>query len=186
MEIFNIQLTGKVQVAHTKLGTSNMHRQIHLAAPAQVLDITVAAMLRSSRNRPGALLSHFFLDSGVCASGVHTRLEGRKGDVTVELIGGNELPLTLVPCGEDFGRRGAAKDTGVDEAGELDVGDVARRAVDAFKVPNGFCSGITVSKILFILVDRQRGEGEGEGTALTPMGTSHPRNHRRSSCQRCR
>jgi IS4 transposase len=37
-----------------------------------------------------------------------------------------------------LGGRSAAQDSGMDQACEFDVGDVARGAVDAFKVPDGF------------------------------------------------
>lgn len=55
---------------------------------------------------------------------------------------GDELAFALVPGCKDFGAGGAAQDAGVDEAGEFDVGDVARAAENAFKVPDGFRAGI--------------------------------------------
>lgn len=71
----------------------------------------------------------------------------RQGDVSVELVGGDELGFALVPGVEDFLGGSTAEDAGVDEAGELDVGDVAGGAVDAFKVPDGFgCGGVELVK----------------------------------------
>jgi hypothetical protein len=65
----------------------------------------------------------------------------RQGDLTVQLVGADELALARVPGGEDLGGRRAAEDARMDEAGELDVGDVARGAVDALKVPDCLCAG---------------------------------------------
>ena len=45
----------KMQIAHAELGPVHMHRQVHLTSPAQVLDIAVATMFRSTGDRPGAL-----------------------------------------------------------------------------------------------------------------------------------
>lgn len=60
---------------------------------------------------------------------------------TLEFIGSDEVSFAFVPGGEDFGRGGAAENARVDEAAELDAGDVARCAENAFKVPDGLGSG---------------------------------------------
>ncbi len=57
-------------------------------------------------------------------------------NISFELAGSNEFALTLIPGLEDLGRRGAAEDSWVDEAGEFDVGNVPRGTVYAFKIPD--------------------------------------------------
>jgi hypothetical protein len=42
----------------------------------------------------------------------------------------------------------------VDEACETDAGDVARRAEDAFEVPDGFCSGQTFNRVMAVIERR--------------------------------
>jgi hypothetical protein len=63
----------------------------------------------------------------------------------------------------------------VDEAGELDVGDVAGGAVDAFEVPDGFGSGYIVIGVLW---------REYVKRVFTLLGRSHRGIHHRCFCQR--
>ena len=69
---------------------------------------------------------------------MHTPRLGWLRDNALKGRGGDEFAFAFVPLGEDFGRRGAAEDARVDEAGELDAGNVAGGAVDAFEVPYCF------------------------------------------------
>ena len=69
---------------------------------------------------------------------------GQLGDDAVHVRAGVDEGLFAgVPGLEDGGRGRAAEDARVDEAGEFDAGDVPGGAVDAFEVPDGFCSGST-------------------------------------------
>ena len=56
----------------------------------------------------------------------------------IELVGTDQFAFPSVPLGEDLGRRRTSEDTGMDQAGETDAGDVARGAEDAFEIPNRF------------------------------------------------
>lgn len=51
-------------------------------------------------------------------------------------IGRNELALAAVPFGEDLCGRRASQDSGMDQAGKPDVGDMAGGAEDALKIPD--------------------------------------------------
>lgn len=99
-------------------------------------------MLGPSRNGaralPADLLSevHAFRAD---ASRVAVVWQGRQGDVAAFKLGArDELPLALIPRGQDLGRRRTAQDARVDEPRELDVRDVPGRAVDSLKVPDCF------------------------------------------------
>lgn len=60
------------------------------------------------------------------------------GDDSLEGGGGDQFSFPPVPFCEDLGGGGTAEDTGVDQPGEFDAGDVAGGAVDAFEVPDCF------------------------------------------------
>lgn len=135
-------------------------------------------MLRPSGNRPSPLPSHLGLELLVGGARVHVdRLgtvqrhqhhiwfkgtkDSRQGNVPLgQRIRGNQLALAAVPFRQHLGRRRASEDAGVDEAGELDVRDVAAGAVDAFEIPDGFGSAVGVSGLG---VDRKGGKGERKG-----------------------
>ena len=55
-------------------------------------------------------------------------------------LGGDEVHLALVPHRQHLGVGQAADQTRVDEAGELDVGDVAAGGEEAVEVPDGLCA----------------------------------------------
>jgi hypothetical protein len=86
------------------------------------------------------------------------------------------VPERCVPRFEDFRRGRAAENTGVNQTGEPDAGDVARGAEDAFKVPNGFCA-VLVSYQLMI---------QGKAVVgLAASGTIRRGSLRHSLLQRC-
>lgn len=136
------------------------------------------SMLRPSGNRPSPLPSHLRLELLVGGARVHVdRLgtvqrhqhhiwfrgtkDSRQGNVPLgQRIRGNQLALAAVPFRQHLGRWRASEDAGVDEAGELDVRDVAAGAVDAFEIPDGFGSAVGVSGLG---VDRKGGKGERKG-----------------------
>lgn len=141
------------------------------------------SMLRPSGNRPSPLPSHLGLELLVGGARVHVdRLgtvqrhqhhiwfrgtkDSRQGNVPLgQRIRGNQLALAAVPFRQHLGRRRASEDAGVDEAGELDVRDVAAGAVDAFEIPDGFGSAVGVSGlgVSGLGVDRKGGKGERKG-----------------------
>ena len=60
---------GKVEVADGELRTFDVHWQIHLRTPGEVLDITVSSMFGAAGNCAGSLVSDFLFDfvAGVAA-----------------------------------------------------------------------------------------------------------------------
>ena len=98
-------------------------------------------MLRSSRDSPRALVANLLLDVFGCAARVRILCVRRLCDIAAQvLVRFDELAFASVPGVEDFGGGSAPEDARVDEAGEADAGDVAGGAVNAFEVPDGFCS----------------------------------------------
>ena len=126
----------EVQVSDAELGAFDMDGQVHLAPSTQVLDVAVTAVLRPPRDGPRSLLADLGLDLVGRAAGVHVLWLGRLGDDALEGRGADEFGFALVPRLEDFLRRGAAEDAGMDQARKADVRDVARGAEDALEVPN--------------------------------------------------
>lgn len=129
-----------MQISNTELRALYMHWQEDLASSAQVLDVAIPAMLRPPWDCPGTLPPDLGLNLARRTAGVDVLGFGGLGDDAVEFVGADEFPFALVPDGEDFGGRGTAHDSGVDEAWEADVGDVAGGAEDTFEVPDGFCT----------------------------------------------
>jgi hypothetical protein len=133
----------EMQIPDGELRSLHVHGKVHFAATRQVLDIAVAAVLGAPWNRASALFADFLFGCFVCAAGVH--ILGLRGESYVAVhvrAGFDQAGFALVPGVEDFGRGRAAEDSWVDEAGEFDAGDVAGGAVDAFEVPDCFCSGV--------------------------------------------
>jgi hypothetical protein len=114
-----------VKIADAKLGARDVNRQENLAASAQVLDIAVAAVLRS----PGDGASPLSTDAGgrvrIRAAGVAALSQRRQRHVAVQTVGRDELALAPVPLGQHRRRRRASKDARVDEPRELDMRDVS-------------------------------------------------------------
>lgn len=152
-----------MQVADAELGAGHVDGEIDLAPTAQVLDavasvsnragkkkglkhaLAVPTVLRPPRNRPGTLPADPLTDLGARSPGVHVDGLRGLGHVPIQPVGRDQLGLAPVPRRQHLGRRGAAQDARVDQAGELDVRDVARGAEDAFKVPDGFCAVLFAS-----------------------------------------
>ena len=97
-------------------------------------------MFGPPRDRPRALAANLGFEVLVSgAAGVDVGGFGGLGDNALELRGADQVGLTLVPRGEDFGRWGAAQDPWVDESREADAGDMAGGAEYALEVPDGLC-----------------------------------------------
>ncbi len=132
---------GEVEVADAEFGAFDVDGEVDFAAAAEVLDVAVAAMLGATGNGSCTFLADLVFDISCSAACVYVlRLWGLRNDFFEFLhgVGADELAFTAVPFGQDFGGWGAAEDTGVDEAGEADVGDVAGRCKNTFKIPDGF------------------------------------------------
>ena len=97
-------------------------------------------MLWSTWNRPGAFLTDMGGEFGVGGAGVDVDRLWGEGDDAVELIGGDQFTLTLVPRLEHLLRWGAAQNAWMDESSKFDMGDMSAGAIDALKVPDGFCA----------------------------------------------
>lgn len=139
----------EVQVSNTELCALDMNGKKNLRPTTQVLDIAVAAVFRSSGNRPRTFLSNLLFQLRISRASMHVLGLWRLGDNAVVRVGAGfyELAFTLVPGREDFSRGRAAKDTRVDQSGKAYAGDVARGAENALEIPDGFCSGSSVNGI---------------------------------------
>lgn len=118
-----------------------MDGEVDLGAARQVLDIAVSTMFRTAGNGSCAFLANFLLQSFVSSAGVDVLGVRRLSYIAAHVrTFRDELILATVPFCKDFSGRSATEDSWVNEAWEADVGDMARGAEDAFKVPDGFCS----------------------------------------------
>lgn len=136
---FSVTL-GEVQIAHRELSTFDVNWQVDFTASAQVLDVTITSMFRSTRNGTGTFFSHFLFDRSIAGPDVDIDRLGRLGDITIHVAAsGDELAFAFVPEFEHFLGRSAAENAWVNEAGESNARDVARTAVYAFEVPDRFC-----------------------------------------------
>lgn len=133
-------LTGEVEVSDAEFGALDMHRQVDFAASREVLDVAIAAVLGATRDRSSALLADLFLDVVRCAARVHIDGLGWLGNDSVHGIGRDEFAFSFIPYCEHLGRWCTAENTGMDQAGEADVGNVAGGTEDAFKVPDCLCA----------------------------------------------
>lgn len=132
---------GEVQVANAEFGAFDVHGEVDFAATAQILDVAVSTVLGAAGDGSCTFLAHLVFNVPCATARVHVlRLRGLGDDFFEFLrrIGVDELSFTAVPFGEDFGGWGATQDTGVDETRKPDVGNVAGRRKDTFKVPDGF------------------------------------------------
>jgi len=155
-----------VQVADGELGALDVDGEVDFAASAQILDVAVASMLWPARYSPSTFLANLLLDIIACCTGVDVLRKWRKRDGFVEVrVLGDEGAFAVIPGLEDFGGGRAAEDARVDEASELDAGDVAGGAVDAFEVPDGFGS---VGQLVAVMVSHQ------EESELTASGIRRP------------
>ena len=138
---------GEVQVAHAELGALDVHGQVHFAAARQVLDVAVAAVFGTAGDGARALFANLGLCLLVRGAGVHALWFGGLGDDAFESRGGDKFGFAPVPFCEDLRGWRAAEDAWVDETSELDAGDVAGGAKDAFEVPDCLCGlGVVLVK----------------------------------------
>ena len=128
----------EVEVAYAEFCSGHVDGEEDFAATAQVLDVTVAAVLGAAGDGPRALLSHFVLQLPGRGASVDILRLRRLGDDSLELGGADEMRFATVPLGQDFGGGSAAEDARMYETGESQMRDVAGGAEDAFKVPYGF------------------------------------------------
>lgn len=90
-----------------------------------------------------------------------------------------EFALPTIPFREDIGGGRAAEDAGVDKAGKLDVGNMARGAENAFEVPNGFRSIVRT-----LLHQPTALKLVSSASGLTHSGIFRQGSPRHSSCQK--
>lgn len=102
-----------------------MDREVDLAASAEILDVAVPPVFRTTRDRTSPFGRNLGTEVCICRPGVGIFGQRRQSNDPVKLIGSNEIRLSLVPRGQDFSRGRTAEDAGVDEAGELDTRNVA-------------------------------------------------------------
>lgn len=108
------------------------------AAAAQVLDVTVAAMLWAAGYSPRALFAYFFFELAGCGACVNVLGLRRLRDDTFEFRGADEVGFAAIPLSEDLGRGCTADNARVYETGESEMRDMAGGAKDAFKIPDCF------------------------------------------------
>jgi hypothetical protein len=131
----------EVQITNGELGSLNVHWEVHLTPARQILDIAVSSMFGATRHGTRSLLPNLLFDVCRSATSMYVLRLRRERDVAVEvLVRRDELCLARIPRLEDFGRGRTAEDTGMDQAGEADAGNVAGGAEDTFEVPDGFCA----------------------------------------------
>lgn len=97
-------------------------------------------MLWTTRDRSGTLATYLFFDFACTCAGVDVSCVGGLRDDSFKGGCGDQFLFPPVPFREDLGGGCTAKDTGMDQTGEFDAGDVTGGAVDAFEVPDRFGS----------------------------------------------
>lgn len=159
----------EVQISRGELRALDVHGQVDLGAAGEVLDIAVAAVFGSTWHRSCSFFAVLGQHIGRLESEIATvcfndgerllyepnfllqlriptaDMDGlglrRQSDLFVHVAAlADELRLALIPHLENLVRWRTAQDSRVDEASELDAGDVARAAVDAFEVPDSLRS----------------------------------------------
>ena len=103
-----------MQIANTELRTLYMDREIDLASSAEVLDVAVSAVFRSSWDGPSSFSADFGFDLVICTACVDVLWLRGFGNIAVEFVGGNQLTLALVPCCKDFRRGSTPEDARMD------------------------------------------------------------------------
>lgn len=132
----------EVEVADAELGARDVDGEEDFAAPAQVFDVAVAAVLRAAGDGPCALFADFVFQLAGCGARVDVLRLGWLGDDALEFGCADEMGFAAVPLGEDFGRGSTAEDAWMDETGESQMRDMAGGAEDAFEVPYCFSAEI--------------------------------------------
>ena len=128
----------EVKVAYGEAGTVHVHREIHLGATGQILDVTVATVFpwrhgtggfgAGSLGRVTGHLAHVGgLTIGQCCQFRHTLRIGR-----------DQSGFTLVPGIQQFFGGQAANQARVNQAGKFHIGNVPGFGEHAVEVPDGF------------------------------------------------
>lgn len=115
-----------------------MNREVDLATTRQILDVTVPAMFRTTWDGTCTFLAYLFLDLRRCCTSVNIGWIWRLSNNSVKCCGRDKLSFPPVPFCQNLGGRCTAEDTGMNQTGELDTGDVAGSAMDALEVPDSF------------------------------------------------
>lgn len=115
-------------------------------------------MLWSTGDSPRALFLHLLLDLTFSAPRMGMRRVRGQSNNALQFRGFDEFGLTLVPFCQDLCRRRASKLTGMDDAGESDMGYVARCGIDSFKIPYSLGTAINCSALCWTR-DVARGAG---------------------------
>lgn len=97
--------TREVQITNAELCTLDVDRQIHLAATAQILDVTVSTVFRPTGDCPGALSSDLGFEVSSGAPRVHVLRVRKLGNNAIERVGADQLALSPVPFGKNGGAR---------------------------------------------------------------------------------
>ena len=127
---------GEVQVAAGELGARNVHGIEDAAAPGEVLDVVVAAVL-AGRHRAGALPADTLGLTAPQRPGQDPVLERRQRQRRHPVrVAVDQRLLAAVPLRQQRRRRGGAEQPRVRDAGVADPGDVPRRGVLAVEVPD--------------------------------------------------
>lgn len=97
---------GEVQVSNTELCALDMDGKEHLRPATQVLDITVAAVFRSSGDCPRAFLSNLLFQLRVSRASMHVLGLWRLSNNAVVCVSASfyELAFAFVPGRENFSR----------------------------------------------------------------------------------
>ena len=126
----------EVQIAHRETAAGHIDREVDLRAARQILDVAIAAMF-ARRHGAGALGADFGLGIALGAAGMRGRRERRIGEARhAGRIGRDQRGLALVPVRQHFRIGQAADQAGMDQAGKVHAGNVARRGVEALDVPD--------------------------------------------------
>lgn len=116
----------EVQVANAEFCAGNVDGEVDFGAAREVLDVAVSAVFGTAGHGARAFTADFLFEFVRGAASVDVFGLGWESDVPAGVVkGGDELGFPSVPFGENLGRRSAAEDTGVDEAGELDMSRVS-------------------------------------------------------------
>jgi hypothetical protein len=97
-----------MQITNRELRSVDVHGQVHLTASAEVLDVAISTMLRTTRDSPGSLTANLGLGLLVRTTGMDVDRLGWVSDLTIELVRRNQIALALVPGRQDLGGGGTA------------------------------------------------------------------------------
>ena len=126
----------EVQIAHRKTAAGHINREIHFRAARQVFDVAIAAMF-ARRHRARAFSRSLVAGFALHAAHMRGRAERWIGEAGHTLrIGGDQRGLALVPGREQFRIGQTADQAGMDQAGKIHAGNMARRGVHALEVPD--------------------------------------------------